>query len=102
MAEKLNNLSSLFLNEKHSDLLQTKVNRAPPFSKPSNSHLESSKPSKTFFKYIHSILITIKDGIQKYDLSENECQTRLICDLYNKVISKSLKSWITIMFELFG
>ena len=51
--------------------------------------------------YFRDVLSTVKDGIRRYEVAEPECQARLVCELHQKAVGRSLKSWATTLLDVF-
>jgi len=50
-------------------------------------------------KEIYNIL---KSGLRRYEITEPECQSRLICDIHQKAFRRSLGPVTTTLFDFFG
>lgn len=101
-SKTLDYLSNLLLKNQRSEPFHSIPKRLPQVTKLLMNYIKSPHFIKNFVKNIHLILMTLKDGLRRYDLSESECQTRLICELNHKAIGRSLRSWMTILLEFFG
>ena len=62
----------------------------------------SSKAKGGLFTYVKDVFSTLKDGVKRYEISESECQARLMCELNQKAVGRSLKSWANSVFDLFN
>jgi len=45
---------------------------------------------------------TFKDGIRRYEIGESECQARLVCELHQKAVGRSFKSWLNTVLNTLG
>lgn len=62
----------------------------------------SGKAKLGLFSYVKDVFSTLKDGVKRYEISESECQARLMCELNQKAVGRSLKSWANSVFDLFN
>lgn len=62
----------------------------------------SAKSKGGVFTYIRDVFSTLKDGVKRYEISESECQARLMCELNQKAVGRSFKSWANSVFDLFN
>lgn len=59
----------------------------------------SSGVANSLVKRIRDIYSTFRDGLKRYEISESECQARLVCELNQKVIGRSLRNWAKVMTD---
>lgn len=62
----------------------------------------SAKSKGGVFSYVKDVFSTLKDGVRRYEISESECQARLMCELNQKAVGRSFKSWANSLFDLFN
>lgn len=52
--------------------------------------------------YIRDAYSVLKDGIKRYEVAEPECQARIVCELHQKPVGRSFKSWANTILDIMG
>lgn len=52
--------------------------------------------------YLKDAFYTLKDGVRRYEIGESECQARLICELHQKSVGRSFKTWANTILDVLG
>ena len=52
--------------------------------------------------YIRDAYSILKDGIKRYEVAEPECQARIVCELHQRPVGRSFKSWANTLLDIMG
>lgn len=92
----MNSISNFIFSKKRSEWI--------PRPYPEFGYIENaaSKAKQGLGGYIKDVFSTFKDGVRRYEIGESECQARLICEMNQKAVGRSFKSWANTVLDLLG
>jgi len=99
-----NNFQSSKPQQLESDNTNTKPDKISNTGNSANSPTNSVTNGRfatlvTSLKDIYGIL---KNGLRRYEITNSDCQSRIICEVHQKSIARSYGSVISKIFDLFG
>lgn len=50
-------------------------------------------------KRLREMYSTFREGLKRYEISESECQARLICELNQKAVGRSARNWAKVLID---
>ena len=94
--QALNSISNFIFSKKRSEWI--------PRPYPEFGYIENaaSKAKQGLGGYIKDVISTLKDGVRRYEIGESECQARLICEMNQRAVGRSFKSWANTVLDLLG
>lgn len=92
----LNSLTNFIFSKKRSEFI---LRPYPEFGYVENA---ASKAKLGLSGYLKDVFSTFKDGVRRYEIGESECQARLICEMNQKAVGRSFKSWANTVLDLLG
>lgn len=94
--QALTSISSFIFSKRRSEWI--------PRPYPSFGYFDSAsaKVKNGLSSYLKDVMSTFKDGVRRYEIGESECQARLVCELHQKAVGRSFKSWLNTVLDTFG